>query len=259
MYNFDHISGQTFQIDDAKIYCEIIGNLDAPPLLMLHGGLGNIEDFNDIVPDLARDFKVIGIDSRGQGKSTLGTQKLTYERIEKDVAGVLKKLSIRSLNILGFSDGGIAAYRLAATNQLQINRLVTIGSKWQLKNDDPNISIFKKITAKSWREKFPETYDAYMRQNPNPDFDRLVPAIVNMWLDQTETGYPGGKVENISCPLLLIRGDDDHLVALQSIVDLRGIVKNAKFMNVAFAGHVAFEEQKNIVVSTIKQFITQPL
>ena len=72
MRNFDHISGKYFKIDDSEIYCEVIGDEKNPALLFLHGGLGNIEDFNDIISELPDQFRIIGIDSRGHGKSTLG-------------------------------------------------------------------------------------------------------------------------------------------------------------------------------------------
>jgi pimeloyl-ACP methyl ester carboxylesterase len=255
MQKFNHESGQIFEIDGAKIYCEIVGKQEGPPLLMLHGGIGNIEDFNEIIPSLAKNFKVIGIDSRGQGKSTIGSSKLTYERIEKDILLVLQKLNIDKLSIIGFSDGGIVAYRLAASGAINIEKLITIGSEWQLRDDDPVIPIFKKITANSWREKFPETYDLYQQQNPEPDFDKLVTAIVTMWLDRSETGYPADSVKNISSPLLIIRGDEDHLVTLQSLVDLRGMVTDAKFLNLPFASHVTFADQKDIVMGTIRQFL----
>ena len=41
---FNHKTGRTVEIDGAAIYYEIIGNDDAPPLLLLHGGMGSIED-----------------------------------------------------------------------------------------------------------------------------------------------------------------------------------------------------------------------
>ncbi|RZA04002.1 MAG: alpha/beta hydrolase, partial [Moraxellaceae bacterium] len=113
MSRFDHKTGQLFEIDGAQIYCEITGNLAGPPLLFLHGGMGTVEDLNIFVQHLADDFKIIGIDSRGQGKSTLGDCVLTYERMQQDVIAVLEQLNISQLSILGFSDGGIIAYRIA--------------------------------------------------------------------------------------------------------------------------------------------------
>lgn len=52
MQGFNHNSGEYLDIDDAKIYYEVIGNKNAPVLLCLHGGLGNIEIFNDIISEL---------------------------------------------------------------------------------------------------------------------------------------------------------------------------------------------------------------
>ena len=48
MAAFNHNSGQYADIDGVKIYFEEIGNKENPVLLMLHGGLGNIENLNSI-------------------------------------------------------------------------------------------------------------------------------------------------------------------------------------------------------------------
>ena len=158
MKNFDHNSGEYLEIDDAKIYYEITGNKDRPVLLLLHGAFGNIEDFNTILPDLVNEFKIIGIDSRGQGKSTLGSKTLSYEQIQKDVECILAYLQVDTLSVIGFSDGGIAAYRLASLTSLNIEKLVTIGSDWHFKNTESMREIYLKITGESWRKKFPATY-----------------------------------------------------------------------------------------------------
>lgn len=255
MNKFDHKTGQHFEADGAKIYYEIVGNLEAPVLLILHGGLGNIEDLNSIVTKFASDFKIIGIDSRGQGGSTLGESVLSYERIQQDILAILGHLNINKLNVFGFSDGGIVAYRLAALRLLNINKLVTLGADWKIKSSDAVLEVYKKITAKSWREKFPETYDSYQKLNPEPDFDKLVPAIVKMWLDNSTTGYPGDTMKNIACPLLIIRGDEDHLVSLKSLVELRGLLDNSSFLNIPSASHEAFSEQQVIVLNAMKNFL----
>ncbi|MDR0420182.1 MAG: hypothetical protein LBH30_01835, partial [Prevotellaceae bacterium] len=69
---FNHQTGQYIEIDGANIYYEEIKNAGKPTLLLLHSGFGNIEDFNPILPMFANDYHIIGIDSRGHGKSTLG-------------------------------------------------------------------------------------------------------------------------------------------------------------------------------------------
>lgn len=44
---------------------------------------GDIETFNPITPALAECYRLIGIDSRGQGKSTLGHLPLTCELTDR--------------------------------------------------------------------------------------------------------------------------------------------------------------------------------
>jgi pimeloyl-ACP methyl ester carboxylesterase len=253
--NFDHNSGEYLDIDRARIYYEVTGNENGPTLLLLHGGFGNLETFNTILPHLNREFKVLGIDSRGQGKSTLGSKALTYERIQKDVELVIKHLNIDTLSIIGFSDGGITAYRLASLTSLHVEKLITIGSRWHLKNTEPTREIFLKITGESWRKKFPATYDDYQKLNPEPDFDFLVQCLIKMWLDSNSSGYPNEAVKNISCPLLIVRGDDDHLLSREAVVELSGFVKNSRLLNIPFAGHVAFEEQKEIFMISLNEFL----
>ena len=127
MKKFDHQSGQYLEVGTARIYYEVAGTEGKPVLLILHGGFGSLEDTTSIHDALYPLFTVIGIDTRGHGKSTLGSEELTYQRVQQDVELVLQHLKIDRLSILGFSDGGIVAYRLAAFSNLRIEKMVTIG------------------------------------------------------------------------------------------------------------------------------------
>lgn len=69
---FNHETGEHFEIAGAEIYIEETGDKNAPVLLFLQSGFGNIEDFNSILSLFENEFRAIGIGSRGQGKSTLG-------------------------------------------------------------------------------------------------------------------------------------------------------------------------------------------
>lgn len=69
---FNHETGEHFEIDGAEIHVEETGDKNAAVLLFLHGGFGNIEDFNIILSLFENEFRAIRIDNHGQGKSTLG-------------------------------------------------------------------------------------------------------------------------------------------------------------------------------------------
>ena len=59
MINFDHHSGKHLEIDGARIYVETIGNPSNPVLLVLHGGFGNIEDFDTVIPELEKEYRIV--------------------------------------------------------------------------------------------------------------------------------------------------------------------------------------------------------
>lgn len=251
MPRFDHVSGSTLDADGAAIYYETQGDPKDPVLLLLHGGLGNIEDFNGILPLLRGRFRIVGIDSRGHGRSTLGSQPLTYASLQHDAERVIARLAPDRLSILGFSDGGIVAYRLAATQALHIERIATIGAHWELPPGDPTRELLSGVTAERWRSLFPNSYRRYQQLNPAPGFDALVRAVRRMWLDDGATGYPDDAVDGIACKLLAIRGEDDHLLSAQSVASLAERVNGARVSNIPFAGHAAHEDQPEAVMRAI--------
>ncbi|PJN95171.1 hypothetical protein CNY89_10060 [Amaricoccus sp. HAR-UPW-R2A-40] len=56
--------GRFLERDGARIRIEVTGRADGPPLLLLHGGFGSVEDFEPLAPMLA-GFRLIAMDSRG--------------------------------------------------------------------------------------------------------------------------------------------------------------------------------------------------
>ncbi len=257
MKGFNHTSGKNVNIESAKIYYEVIGAEDFPPLLVLHGGFGNIENFNDIMPDLLTQYKIIGIDSRGQGKSTLGNEELTYELLQKDIETILKHLEIDELTILGFSDGGIVAYRLASFSKLKIKKLITIGSRWHVKNIQPMKGVFLKITGEILKEQFPSNYAVYEKYNPEPDVDKLSKELVRLWLDESNSGYPNEEIKNISCKTLLLRGENDPIISDNDLIEASEMIKKSKVVTIPNASHVVFKDQKEQFLLTIKQFLKE--
>lgn len=251
---FDHGSGRCISCGDAEIYVEEKGNPDLPVLLMLHGGFGSIEDFNTIVPALSREFRLIGVDSRGHGKSSLGAGKLSYRLLTDDLAQVINFLDLKDFNILGFSDGGITAYRYAAGQDPRLGKIVTVGAGWEMSKNDPAWGRLSGMTGEIWKKAFPSSYESYMRLNPEPDFDRFAKAVVPMWTDLSPAGRPGVLMGQIKNEMLIVRGDNDPLTTIESLAKLRGITKSVNILNIPFAGHVAFDDAPDVFLKTTGRF-----
>ncbi|PHM38675.1 acyl-CoA esterase [Xenorhabdus mauleonii] len=255
MLGFNHQEGHYLEIDGAHIYYEIQGNAKGYPLIFLHGGLSDIETFNRLANHFGNTYQLIGIDSRGQGKSTLGKENLTYKRIQQDVEAIIRHLGLKKYSIIGHSDGGIVALRLAAAGTIPVDKMVVIGTHWTLQENDPMKEITKQVTAEGWRAMLPDTYESYQRLNPQADFNKLIEVLVSMWLDTSENSYPNEAIRQITCKLLVIRGDNDKLVSRINSAELAENVAHSCLLNIPFLGHSPHEENPEMLIPFLTKFL----
>jgi pimeloyl-ACP methyl ester carboxylesterase len=97
--------GKYADINGIKLYYEIYGS--GEPLLLLHGSNQSIVSFENQISEFSKKYKVIALDSRGQGNSSENKTKLSYELFADDVNEFLEYFNIKQANILGWSDGAI--------------------------------------------------------------------------------------------------------------------------------------------------------
>ncbi|HXH55574.1 MAG TPA: alpha/beta hydrolase [Gammaproteobacteria bacterium] len=253
---FDHSSGKRLKVGSAKIYFEQHGDISLPVILFLHGALGSIEDFNGIISKIpANTFRILGIDNRGHGKSTLGTEHLNYELLQYEIEAVLRHLNIRKLIIIGFSNGGTLAYRLASNSNLEIEKLITIGSPWASKHTEHLHAFFSALTSEIWKLQCPADYEKLKKLNPECDFDRVFQQMINMALDTGPKGRPNFHVKNILCPVLALRGENDSVVSHQNLNELTTLVQRVDAITIPKAGHEIFSDQLEVLMGYIKSFL----
>lgn len=250
--------GFRLSTNQAEIYYECLGDPKKDSVVLLHGGMADMTSFNALIPYLA-DYYVIAIDSRGHGRSTLGGEPLSYRQLQLDVQDVIEALNLKNCTIIGHSDGGIVALRLAAARLASIKQIITIGAGWRLMDDDPVKDIYESITAQGWLDKFPQAEQSYRAINPQPDFTRLVNEVRAMWLDVSSNGYPNEAIAQIECPVLVCRGDDDFLVSLSHTQEIVDRVQSAALFNVPYATHVVHEERPEWLALVFKDFIDRQI
>ncbi|WP_417686527.1 alpha/beta fold hydrolase [Roseibium sp.] len=248
-------TGSWLEVSGARLFVSTAGPDDALPILLLHGGLGSRNDFLPLSEALRPSARLLALDTRGHGRSTIGDLPLTYQRLEQDVVEVIRQIGCGPVGIIGHSDGGIAALRVAASGEVPLRFVVAGGAHWDLEQDDPTRGLYSSITSDEWREMFPDEVSGYEEENPEPDFERLFAAVRTMWLGSGSSDYPGESVRKIACPLLAVRGDDDFLVSLQNTVGLLERVKDAHLLNIPFTGHEVFQGGLDPLLPSLRTFL----
>ena len=125
-YGRNPAAGHTVAINGIKLYYETYGS--GEPLLLLHGNGQSISAFNGQIPELAKHYQVIAVDTRAQGQSTTNGQTLTYDLFADDMSALLTALHIPAANVVGWSDGGNTGLSLALHHPGQVKKLVTMGA-----------------------------------------------------------------------------------------------------------------------------------
>lgn len=254
-----HTLGQLLTVGDAHIYVQELGNPAGPAVVLLHGGLGNLHDFDSIAERLASECRLIAMDLRGHGKSSLGSKPLRYAQYQADVLAVLDQLGLEKVAIVGFSDGGIVGYRLAAEHPERIAALVTLGAQWRLLPNDPSIPILQGLSVQDWNAMFPQAIGQYAQLNPAGDFGVLLEAVKGVWLDtDTATGYPGEGVAAIRTPTLIVRGDADPFLSLPEACALQTRIAGSGLLNIPFVGHSAHDEANAVFLAAVLPFLRTP-
>lgn len=254
---FTHQDGDYFEHEGAQLWYERTGKRGAPALVMLHGGLGSLDDFSRMPTWINESFYVLGVDFRGHGKSSRGSRPLTYAQYERDVRALAQHLGISRYSLLGLSDGGIVGLRLAAFES-NVEALVTIGAQWRMSKDDPTYDMYAGATADAWAERFPAARSRYTALNPTGNFRSLVTSCVQLWTDLSDSGYPGEAIRTISCPTLIMRGDSDSLLSAAEAINARERISGASFANIPFCGHNVLQRPNSIVDEIVRDFLGNP-
>jgi 3-oxoadipate enol-lactonase len=116
-----HIETGIVQIDGRGINYEMRG--EGHPLLLIHGGLGDMRMWDDQVPTLAEHFRVIRFDLAGFGHSDPPAGDLAYF---EEIGTLLDALGIKSAYLVGVSLGGRIEMDFAIAHPDRVDALVLV-------------------------------------------------------------------------------------------------------------------------------------
>jgi esterase len=98
---------------------------DGPPLIILHGLLGSLDNWVSVAHQLAIDFRVFLLDLRNHGRSP-HAEAFTYDTMAEDVRRFLADQGIKAANLLGHSMGAKVAMRFAQLHPDAVWKLVVV-------------------------------------------------------------------------------------------------------------------------------------
>ena len=96
---------------------------DGPPLIILHGLFGSLDNWHPLSEQFAAHFHVYAIDLRNHGQSP-HSDEMSYASMAEDLREFLDLRTLSSAIILGHSMGGKAAMQFALSYPEQTEKLI---------------------------------------------------------------------------------------------------------------------------------------
>lgn len=201
--------GKYAAVNGINLYYETFGV--GKPVILLHGGLGAIEMFAEILPWLRAGRHIIGVDLQAHGRTADIDRPISYESMADDIAGLIAHLGFKQVDIMGYSLGAGVAVQTAIRHPALVRRLVYISSAYQRDGWYPEVleGMAQLGPAIAEAMKPSPIYELYARVAPRPED---WPVLVGKVGDLLRREYDwSAEVSTLNLPVLLIFGDADSV------------------------------------------------
>jgi pimeloyl-ACP methyl ester carboxylesterase len=103
---------------------------EGPPVLLLHQTPRSWDEYRDVIPILARERRVIAMDTIGYGDSYKPARRCGIDDYARGAIALLDALGIGATAVVGHHTGAVIAIELAAAYPEHVERLVVSASPW---------------------------------------------------------------------------------------------------------------------------------
>ena len=261
------------EVNGLSLFYRLIGPEDAPPVLLITGLSGDHRLWGELGSGLAASFRVIAFDNRDSGQSSRADAPYAILDMARDAAGLLESLGVGRAHVVGHSMGGAIAQELAISFPSVVDRLVLLGT---YDAPDPRgAALFRGFA--SLRREMPR--DEYLRltlpwsftynEYEQPGFiDWLVQAVMDDPLYQEPDAYERqmeatiafdsrGRLHSISCPTLLVFGEDDVLTPMRFAHEMVQAIAGSRLVTLGGTGHGFIQTRGGEIADAVLGFLRE--
>jgi pimeloyl-ACP methyl ester carboxylesterase len=193
-------------------------------------------------------YRVVLIDSRGQGRSTRDRRPFSYELMASDVVAVMDATRIERAFLVGWSDGACIAMILAATVPSRVSGVFFFAC-----NMDP--TGVKPFQATPVLDRcFARHTKDYAELSPTPDcFQELVTDLTLM--QRTQPNYTAEDLCRIRVPVTIVQSEFDEFIRREHAEYLAQSIPNAMYLVLDGVSHFAPLQRPGRFNAAILEFL----
>lgn len=204
------LTGSYARVNGINLYYEVHGQ--GEPLVLLHGGIGAIEMFGEVLPLLAAGRQVIGVDLQAHGRTADIDRPLSFEAMADDIAALIRQFGFEKADVMGYSIGGGVTQQTAIRHPELVRKLVVVSAPckragWHAEVA-ANMAQMDMAAAAEPMKQSP-MYEVYARIAPRVDDWVVLLAKTSALLRQDYDW--SNQIRSIQAPTLIVIGDADSV------------------------------------------------
>tara|TARA_B100000927_G_scaffold116831_1_gene94535 strand:- start:1117 stop:1863 length:747 start_codon:yes stop_codon:yes gene_type:complete len=229
------------------------------PVILLHGLMGGVENFGEMVDYISAKYKVYGLDLKlFEGRNLL---KVSVKSLSDYLNDFMNMLDLKSATLIGNSMGGHIALIFAKNHPNKVDNLILTGSS----------GLFEESMGNSWPRRGDKNYIRKKTEevfyDPKVATDELVDkvfAIANNRMNLLKLlGYAksairhnmANEIPNIKNPTCLIWGANDKVTPPHVAEEFHKLLPNSKLYWIDKCGHAAMWEHPKRFSEIVLEFL----
>jgi pimeloyl-ACP methyl ester carboxylesterase len=250
---------------DVTLHYLEVGDKRNPPLIFLHGILAFTQAYSEFIEKLAERYYVIGIDLRGHGLSSIGSEPYSHQLVADDVMRVADEIGIDRFHVVGHSAGGFALLSIAKYYPDRMIKGVSIASLYDREGIDFNEKNDDYLTRQGFmdnrngRNNYTlKIFDsAYEKMGEGEKFDSTK-KIMQEYGASMFPSYSSDDLNEIKNPILVIVAERDTRIKPAHTMQMSELLQDSRLEMVSGAAHFGIVKRKKhmkIVADHIFNFL----
>ena len=252
-----------------RVAVEVDG--DGDPVLMIHGLGGTSNVWTPLLPALAR-FRTIRPDLPGSGRSAGVEGALSIDAFVEAMRRVCRAVGVERAHVIGHSLGTVVALHLAVAEPTLVRTLVLFGPVLSLADSARPAMRARADSARGggvagMQEIAQALVGAAVSAETRARRPVAVALVRELVMRQCPEGYArtcealaaaeAADVARISCPTLLVTGDEDAIAPAQSVRHIGARIAGSRAEVLARCGHWTPVERPEECAELVRRFYAQ--
>lgn len=239
------------------------------PVLLIHGYPLSGELWDEVIPHLESDFRLIVPDLRGHGRSEAG-DSASMDEMADDLAAVLDAADEeRPVVLVGMSMGGYAALAFCRRYRERVRALVLVDSRAGADSKEAAAKR-RETAAKVLREGSGAVAEVAEQMASKLFASAVDPRLREVWRERMARTAPTGVaaalrgmadrtdstdlLSELGRPVLVVVGEEDEITPVEGAREMAAAA-GAALEVIAWAGHAAPAERPGEVAAVLRGFL----